>query len=371
MDLPIGVACDRFSRLAPRVFRPVAIQISAKLRHLTSVPSPSRRTIEAALFGLRKDAPFTDADLDKHFALLCLPILGQETDAARRLELFREVLRLGIADLEPRFRPMATHLLLPKADVLLGDRTKAAMQEMQDSNPDWVEDFKPETLERRALAALATLLISDEFTNAHAGSLDFTSTPSPTEDLLGYRWIKARQELQIPADDPHLFIWRHRFEIEATRNNLKFFTYEYHWSGNQDERPKPRLLGNDSRQTHLGICAEAQVGTDWQVHVVHLGRALARGQIITVAFETSLRDDTGVSEPYNVLVPRVGKVEELEFICRFPDSRGEKMRCATWDLGALTAVEHPIEPLNPQADGSYSHPFKTPKCGIGYGIAWG
>jgi len=371
MASQIAACGGRFSCLGRRTFRLPRVQISAKVRRLISVPTPSHRAVEAALFGLRKNVPFTDADLDEHFALLCLPILFLESDAARRPELFREVLRLGIADLEPRFQPMVTHLLLAEVDTAIPARLDAAMKEMQSLDPDWVEDLKPTTLERRALAALAALLISDEFTVAHASSLNLTSTPAPEEDLLGFRWIRAKQELRIPSDDPSSFIWTHQFEIEATRDHLRVFTYEYHWSGNQDELPTPRLLGSDSRQTHLGVYAEDQVGVDWQVHIVHLGRLLARGQKITVAFETHLRDDDGSSEPYNALLPRFDGVEELEFVCRFPDARGEKMRYSTWDVTELTPVEHPHGKLSPLADGSYYHSVVSPKRGVAYGIAWG
>ncbi len=336
-----------------------------------SVPNPSPRAIEAALYGLRKSAPFTDAHLDEHFALLCLPILDREIDDARRPALFREALRQGITDLEPRFQILARHLLLPETNALITSRREAAIAEMREIDPDWVEELKPTTLERRALSALSDLLTSDEFARNRGNSLDFTSAPTLAEDLLGYRWVRAKQELRISADNPSTFIWAHQFEIEATRDHLRVFAYDYHWSGNQHEPPTPRLMGDDSRQTHLGICAEEQFGQEWMVHFVHLGRHLARGQTITVAFETQLRDDDGSSEPYNALLPRFDGVEELEFICRLPDARGERMRCSTWDVSELTPVERPIGPLSARADGSYYHSVKSPTRGTAYGIAWG
>lgn len=330
---------------------------------------PSRAAVLSALWGLRRSVPFDDAAVEQRYALLHLPFLAS-VPFDRRPGAFRDALLAGIERLSPPDRTLAQQSWFgTKGNINV--RRAAALRELRSAYPDWAEEFADEALERRTANRLVAILQSAHFQSHMASRLPRAPLPATTAvDELGYRFLLMKVGLRIDSSNIELQTWDYKFTVQAMRNNVRVFFYDYQWTGSDVQEHKPILTGTDRHQRHLGVHPEVQGGGTWNVHIVHFGRRVSIGEVVDVEFSMKVQDhDRAFRSFVGFYAPSSG-VPTMEFECHLPDVEGLDAHASEWDISSGVPRETPLHALQPDEAGVFRHTVQSPRSGSAHGISW-
>lgn len=327
----------------------------------------------AALFDLRLRTPLTDAAIEDQYALLWLPFLVR-TPWEIRVSGVRRALVAAIAELDEPDAELLRALYFATRSLPVNERRDPTVERLRTAHPDWAEDVSAKTLERRAIAKLASRLVDDRFQTRLYTELATRQTASLNIDepsRTGCLWTECCSTLMVDDDDHRSTTWRMRVKFVTDRPYVRMFVYPFQWTGTPTIQPtkiQPKLLSTDPLQSHLGVRNEYDALGLWHTHFIHLGKQYELGEPGEVEFEITLADTGMTFVPVNgmqIAYP----LKRAEFVCFLPELPDLNVRAARWDL-AGTPREQPLHPLSRESDGAFRQSFDDPQVGQGIGIAW-